>query len=153
MAIIVRRFIELAGVCAAISAVIKLVYNMGYLNSSSLLNVCVISGLAIFTVFNVYAMYSCAMFLMSSWHYYLFNYIAFALFTVVNYVVFFFYRNSIHSWLFGITRCFYAGGVKSFFAMAIFHLALFVIMTVVPLFANSNKIYSEEENWITDVFE
>lgn len=153
MAIVIRRFFELFGVCAAISAAIKFASNMGYLNSTSVLNVCVAGGLFLFIVFNVFAMYNCAMFLMSTWHFYLFNYIAFALFALGNYILFFFYRNGIHSWLFGITRCFYTGGVKSFFAMAVFHLALFVIMSIVPLFASSNKMYTEEENWITDVFE
>lgn len=153
MAIIIRRFFELFGACAAISAAIKFVSNMGYLDSGNLLNICVGVGIVLFAAFNIFSMYSCAVFLMSPWHYYLFNYIAFALFAVSNYVLFFFFRHGIHSWLFGITRCFYVGGVKSFFAMAVFHLALFVIMTVVPQFASSRKMYTEEENWITDVFE
>lgn len=153
MSIIIRRIFEMMGTCAALSAAIKFVSNMGYLNSQKLFMVSVIGALAVFAVFNIYAMYSCAMFLMSRWHYYLFNYIAFAFFAACNYACFIFLDKGLHIWLFGITRNFYEKNIAAFFAMAVFYLALFVIMTLVPLFARSTKMYTEEENWIIDVFD
>ena len=153
MSIIIRRIFEMMGTCALLSAGIKFLSNMGYLNSPKVFSVCLIGCLVLFVAFNIYAMYSCAMFLMSKWHYYLFNYVAFALFAVCNYVCFFVLDRNLHIWLFGITRYFYQRGIQAFFAMAVFNLVLFVIMTLVPLFARSTKMYTEEDNWIIDVFD
>ena len=76
MSIIIRRIFEMMGTCALLSAGIKFLSNMGYLNSPKIFEVCLIGCLVLFVAFNIYAMYSCAMFLMSKWHYYLFNYVS-----------------------------------------------------------------------------
>lgn len=153
MTIIIRRIFEMMGTCAALSAAIKFLYNMGYLYSEKVFMVSVIGAILVFVVFNIYAMYSCAMFLMSKWHYYLFNYVAFAIFAACNYVCFIVLDRGLHTWLFGITRNFYEKSIEAFFAMAVFNVVFFVIMTLVPLFARSTKMYTEEENWIIDVFD
>jgi len=136
MRVIIRRFFELLLINTILSSIIVGLYELELLPGEHVfVKFAMLLGAVLFAVIQAFMLRHCYFDLCNKYDYYLFNYLAYAVFMVVDIAVFFLCNNVIFTWGFGITKFlrFISVGMDTFFGIIVFHLAMLVIIALAPI--------------------
>ena len=148
--IIVRRFLELFCVNAAISAILTVLNVFKVLARQNTLLFGIAVGIVIFAVINFIMLRHCYFDLRNNFLYFTTNIAAYALFALLNALVYLLFSSQVYTWLFAVTKFFkYTSlALSAPLSAAVFHLIGFAVVFLAPIgmgwiFADDDEIDPE----------
>ena len=133
--IIVRRFLELFCVNAAISAILTVLNVFKVLARQNTLLFGIAVGIVIFAVINSIMLRHCYFDLRNNFLYFTTNIAAYALFALLNALVYLLFSTEVYTWLFAVTKFFkYTSlALSAPLSAAVFHLIGFAVVFLAPI--------------------